>query len=288
MRRGFGVTRGRVSGRSFQAWVAALSLLQVVACRPAPSELVLVGTVERTEVEVSAPISERIVESPRARGDRVRAGDLLVRLDPSLAQADVAAAEAGLAGAQARVAVSDADWERARQLGRERVTSAQALDRARLARAEAHARLREAQAGLAASRVRLHELEIASPADGVLDQLPFDSGERVPAGAVVAVLLADGDPWVRVWLPERALASVGPGAAVTVHVDGVPGAHSGRVLDVSREPSFTPHYALTERERGHLVYETRVAIEGGAPLGLRPGIPAQVRLQLPEPDLALR
>jgi HlyD family secretion protein len=47
------------------------------------------------------------------------------------------------------------------------------------------------------------------------------------------------------------------------------------VLDVAREPEFTPHYALTERERVHLVYEARVAIED-SPTTLRPGIPAEV------------
>jgi hypothetical protein len=49
------------------------------------------------------------------------------------------------------------------------------------------------------------------------------------------------------------------------------------VLDVAREPEFTPHYALTERDRVHLVYETRVRIEN-APAELRPGVPAEVEL----------
>jgi HlyD family secretion protein len=53
----------------------------------------------------------------------------------------------------------------------------------------------------------------------------------------------------------------------------------GRVLDIAREPEFTPHYALTERDRVHLVYETRVEIED-APAGLRPGAPADVRIAL--------
>ena len=46
---------------------------------------------------------------------------------------------------------------------------------------------------------------------------------------------------------------------------------------MSREPEFTPHFALTERDRVHLVYETRVGIDG-APADLRPGVPAEVTL----------
>ena len=48
-------------------------------------------------------------------------------------------------------------------------------------------------------------------------------------------------------------------------------------MDVAREPEFTPHYALTEHDRVHLVYETRVRILD-PPDGLRPGVPARVRL----------
>jgi hypothetical protein len=53
------------------------------------------------------------------------------------------------------------------------------------------------------------------------------------------------------------------------------------VLDISREPEFTPHYALTERDRVHLVYETRVRIEN-APPQLRPGVPAEVTVLAPD------
>jgi len=53
----------------------------------------------------------------------------------------------------------------------------------------------------------------------------------------------------------------------------------GRVLHVSHQAEYTPHYALTERERVHLVFETRIAIEG-APAWLRPGLPAQVWLPI--------
>jgi HlyD family secretion protein len=96
----------------------------------------------------------------------------------------------------------------------------------------------------------------------------------------MAVLLADGKPWVRVWVPERAIARVAPGTPAEIAIDGLAAPLHGRVLDVAREASFTPHYALTERERVHLVYQTRVEIDD-APIHLRPGVPAEVRIALP-------
>jgi HlyD family secretion protein len=124
---------------------------------------------------------------------------------------------------------------------------------------------------------------VLAPVAGTVDQLPFDAGERVAAGAVVAVLLADGKPWVRVWVPERVVARVAIGTPATIRVDGFGAPMHGRVLDVAREASFTPHYALTERERVHLVYQTRIEIDDAPPV-LRPGAPAEVRLALPDAE----
>jgi HlyD family secretion protein len=254
-----------------------LAAVALVACGRPDDALVLVGTVERTLVEVGAPISETLVEVGVERGTAVRRGQLLARLDPTLAEADVAHAEAGVAAARTALAVAELDLGRAAQLHRARIATPQDLERAQLAREESGARLREAQARLAAARHRAEELVLLSPVDGVVDQIPFDPGERVPAGGVVVVVLDGAAPWIRVWTPEGRVAQVRPGTAARVHVDGVLAALTGRVLDVSREPEFTPHFALTERDRVHLVYETRVGIDA-APADLRPGVPAEVIL----------
>jgi HlyD family secretion protein len=63
-------------------------------------------------------------------------------------------------------------------------------------------------------------------------------------------------------------------------VQGLDGQFRGRLEDIAREPEFTPHYALTERERAHLVFETRIVIED-APPELRPGVAADVELTVP-------
>jgi HlyD family secretion protein len=257
--------------------LGSLAACALAACSGDRGELLLVGTVERTQVELVAPVSETLVAVNAERGERVEAGRVVVQLDPTFARAEVARAEAALAGARTAELVARQELERMRRLRTSRVASDQDLDRATLARDEATARLRDAEAQLAAARKREADLSLASPVDGVLDQLPFDAGERVPAGAVVAVILADAAPWVRVWVPEESYAKVVPGTPAEVRIDGIGRQLQGSVLDVSREPEFTPHYALTERDRVHLVYETRVRLLD-APPHLRPGVPAQVRI----------
>jgi HlyD family secretion protein len=277
-----GAPERRLSTRCAAALALVLPAL-ACCCGDEGSELLLVGTVERTLVELVAPASEQILQIAPERGQRVAQGDLLVQLDATLALADLASAEAEVARARSASRVATHDADRVRKLRAGGVVSEQELERAELAQEEADAQWRAAGAHLVAAQKRFNDLAIVSPVDGVVDQIPFDEGERVPAGSVVAVVLADGAPWVHVWLPERDHVRVGPGTPAEVRVDGLTHPLRGRVLDVSREPEFTPHYALTERERVHLVYETRVAIED-APADLRPGTPAEVWIDRSAPD----
>lgn len=263
--------------RALAGAVTALSLL--AGCRGDSDTLQLVGTVERTLVELSAATSEVIVAMPVERGTRVRAGDVVVQLDATITEAELAQAEAAVDGARTREAVSKRDLARAEDLGRRKVVAPDELDHSRMAWEEAAAALRESDARLAVARKRLADYTLASPVAGVVDQLPYDLGERVPAGAVVAVILQDETPWVRVWVPERALARLAAEAPAEVAIDGFARPFAGRVVEVAHEPEFTPHYALTERERVHLVYEARVLI-AGAPAELRPGAPATVTIRL--------
>lgn len=254
---------------------AALVLAALAGCRAAADRLQLVGSVERTLVEVSAALSEVIVALPVQRGQHVAAGEIVVRLDPTYAEAEVAQVEASVAGARTRQTVSQNDLARATNLVRRKVVAQEEFEHAQLAAEEASAALREGEARLRTARKRLADCTLQSPVDGVVDQLPYDLGERVPAGAVAAVILQDEAPWVRVWIPEPALARLATGAPAEVSIDGFDQPFAARVEDIAREPEFTPHYALTERERVHLVYEARVRL-ADAPAGLRPGAPATV------------
>ncbi|MEM8934419.1 MAG: efflux RND transporter periplasmic adaptor subunit [Acidobacteriota bacterium] len=240
-------------------------------------DLDLVGTVERRSIELAAPVSETLVEITVEEGQRVDAGQVIVRLDTEVASAELVAAEAARDAATAQLAEAEREFVRLEKLRQARVVAAQELDRARRARDEARATTAERAARVAQASKRLADLTIQSYAPGVVDQLPFEEGERVSAGGVVAVVVPDEAPWVRVWLPAREVARADTRAAAEVDVEGLDGTLAGVLEEVSREPEFTPHYALTERESAHLVYEARIRLTD-APDHLRPGLPARVRL----------
>lgn len=243
------------------------------------ADLQLAGTVERRALELAAPISEVIVELPVPVGGSVEAGQIVVQLDTTVATAELAAAEAAHAASEATLREAEGVFQRQANLKRSGVATQQALDGARRGRDEALALQAERAARIAQAKKRLEDLTVRAFAPGVVDQLPYDVGERPPAGGVVGVVSADEKPWIRIWLPSRVVALANANTRATVRVEGLAQHLTGQVSDIAREAAFTPHYALTERESAHLVYEAKVVLDD-APDGLRPGLPAQVRLTL--------
>jgi HlyD family secretion protein len=271
--------------RSIQSWLAtwravpvALVLLASTGCGGEVFELA--GTVERTTLEITAPVSEVIVEIPVDPGSRVVADQEVVLLDTEVAAAELKAFEASLAAAQASLVEAVDEYKRNAELSRRRVASQQELGRARRQRDEATAAVAERQARVLQAQRRLRDLTLRSPEAGVVDQLPFEAGERVPPGAVVAVVQTDENPWVRIWVPARAVSRLSSEARAEVKIEGLPDWYAGRIVEVARQPEFTPHFALTERESAHLVYRARVVLTD-APADLRPGLPARVKLIVP-------
>lgn len=266
--------------RIFPVLLIAVPFLGVSGCKKSDL-LQLAGTVERKTLELSAPISEVIVDILADEGERVEAGQIVVQMDIEVAEAELQAQESALAAAQALQTETEGEFKRQENLRRSRVVSEKSLDSARRQRDEALALVNEKKARVLQAQKRLTDLTVTSRDSGVVDQLPFEIGERVPAGGVVAVIISDEEPWVRVWFPARAVSRITVGSAAEVKVEGLERTLKGVLENISREPEFTPHFALTERESAHLVYETRVVLKD-APPELRPGIPAQVFIRIPK------
>lgn len=142
---------------------------------------------------------------------------------------------------------------------------------------QAKAELAAAQANVALQQQKLNDLTIVATRDGVLDSLPYHLGERVATNSVVAIVQADRSPYARVYVPETHRTGFAVGQIVNVHVDGVEITYEGKVRWIASEPSFTPYYALTEKERSRLMYLAEVDLPESA-MHLPSGLPTQVDL----------
>ena len=219
-------------------------------------------------------------------------------------QREIDEARAALAGADSALATDTREYERVRSLVERRLLSASSLDQARArrdasrsSREQADARLKlllegtrpeqvaQAEAAVARAKAGLAELEttasryvVRAPRAGLVEALPYEIGERPPAGAPVAVLLADGTPYARVYVPEPLRSAYAAGARTRLRIDGVAEPLAGTVRYVSAEASFTPYYSLTQKDRTRLSYLAEIAVDDPAAAGLPAGVPVQVTL----------
>ncbi len=215
---------------------------------------------------------------------------------------------ARLAGAESEVQNAQAEYERARTLEQRTFESAAKSDLLRSRRDSARARRDESRAALAALEhgstseeldqarsavnaaeaqvaeisIRRGRLSVRAPRPGRVDALPFELGERPPAGSVVAILLAADPPFARVYVPEPVRARIANGSRARIRVAGLDGELDGTVRTLSHEAAFTPYYALTQYDRGRLSYLAEVEIDGKAGTELPTGVPVEVRFELTE------
>ena len=141
---------------------------------------------------------------------------------------------------------------------------------------QAQASVAGAQARLERLRISAARVEIKAPGDGRIEALPYEAGERPPAGAPVVIMLAAGTLHARVYVPEPLRARVGPGLGARLRVDGVERELKGTVSFVSSEAAFTPYFSLTQRDRSRLVYLARVKVADQAGRDLPAGLPVEV------------
>lgn len=227
-----------VAARSICALVAllvpAVGHAEVVTVR---AEIRPLGAAVQAEASVeavhqatlAAQVPGRIVALAVDAGERVRTGQVLVRIDPAEAAAALAAAEAGVVQAETARVNAKADYERARSLVARRFLSESALDSARARHQAAEAQLDAAQAARAQAQAARAHTTIASPLDGLVAERHIEHGEMAQPGRA---LLTVYDPArmraVADLAPERLALLGAPPLQARVELGG-----GGRIVDAA-------------------------------------------------------
>ncbi len=239
----------------------------------------------------------------KANAEVVQARANLEKLQHGARTEELAAARARVAGARAALLESQAHHARIRDLQRDKLASQADFDKARATRDSNQASLQSAQeallvltngareedlraaeatlnatiAVLKSETRRLSDLSIVATRDGILDNLPWNLGERVTIGSPLAIVLAGKAPFARVYVPEPYRVKLKIGDTLVVHVDGIEKPVQGQLRWISNEPAFTPYYAMNQEERSRLMYLAEVQLPDSEQ-ALPNGVPAQVEL----------
>jgi RND family efflux transporter MFP subunit len=157
---------------------------------------------------LAAQVPGRVVDILVDAGDRVRRGQVLMRIDASEAAAAVAGAEAGVAQAETALANARADFERARSLLERKFVSQSALDQARTRYEAAQAQLRAATAARSQAAVVQAHAEILSPLDGVVAARHVERGEMAQPGRSLLTVYDPAAMRALVDLPQQGVAEL--------------------------------------------------------------------------------
>jgi len=127
--------------------------------------------------------------------------------------------------------------------------------------AQARASAAAASASAANAKARLDQMAVRAPAAGVVSALNLHVGDLVAPGAAVATIDENGEPFVRVYVPQSQLSRWQVGAAVMVRPDSSPSTTvPGTVEAVDAQAQFTPQNVQTADDRANLSFGVKVRI----------------------------
>jgi HlyD family secretion protein len=220
---------------------------------------------------------------------KVKAGDVLMTLDPSLLTAQADQSRASVASAQSSLDLARANAARTRALFDKTYISKQDLDQSVQTEAAAVAALKQAQALARKDQTNLGYTVIRSPISGVVVAREVDEGQTVAASFQTPELfkIAQDLSKMRIYasVAEADVGGIQTGQNARFTVDAFPGkSYSGTVSQIRLNPTTVQN-----------VVTYTVVVDAANPGELLPGMTAYVNIRTAEkadaikvPNAALR
>jgi RND family efflux transporter MFP subunit len=183
------------------------------------------GVVEAVrQTVVAAQVPGAVVQLDVKAGDRVRAGQVLLRLDARAADQGAAASDAQVQAARASLDLAAKDFERQKQLFQQNFISRAALERAesefKSTQAQVNAQL--AQAG--AARTQSGFYVVRAPFAGVVSELPVSLGDMAMPGRPLLTLYDPSALRVTASVPQTVAALLTTDQRPRLELPGLPAA----------------------------------------------------------------
>lgn len=218
------------------------------------------GTIETTQIAITPQTAGRIIEAPPNEGLQVKVGDVLYRLDPSMAKYQVDQAKSG---------------EKAASVNYTHVKNDTGSDSAQ--RAAAKAQLEQARIAVSMAQVQEGFTVIHSPLDGSIANIVAKVGENAVPGNTMAVVSNPTQLTVNIYVPENRIGEVKIGQPGTLTTDSTNN-YRVEVSFISSQAEFTPASIETKDQRIKLVFQVKCRIlEPDS--ALKAGMPADVVLK---------
>ena len=236
----------------------------------------------RTESRLSLRVGGKVTQRAVELGQRVKAGQLLVQVDPQDLRLGADAAKAALSAAEAQAAQASADLVRFKELRSQGFISEAELERHTTAERAAQASLRQARAQAGVQLNQAGYASLAAGAAGVITSVDVEPGQVVGAGQPVLTLAQDGPRDVVFAVPEdmgpTVRALIGKPAGIQVRRWGTTEWTAAKVREVAGATDSLTRTLLVKADIGELQAElgqtaavlvrTPTRIKGGIQLPL--------------------
>lgn len=272
------------------AWAAGLFLAAAALAEPVPVLTVapqlsaaafeLEGVVQAVrQATLAAQVGGNVISLPVKAGDRLKAGQLVARLDARDALAALQRNDAGVVQADGVLRNARQAADRARELRRQGFISQAALDTAETDLSTAQAGADQARAAQRQTALAQGYATLTAPFDALVLATHVEAGDLALPGRAVATLYAPGALRVVVQVPASRAAAARTAQRVSVRL---PDGSSARPAQQTFLPSTDPvsqtvelRLDLDTRSAGGLVPGQALAVqfEGAAAVANAPSAP---------------
>jgi membrane fusion protein (multidrug efflux system) len=180
--------------------------------------------------EISAPVVETLID----QGQRVNAGQLLIRLDDAAIRDMVLSARSAVTTAQANLIVAQHEQDRNDALLKAGAIAERMVEQSRAQVTAARAQLAMAQAQLASAEKQSSNTRITAPFAGIVSSRAVNAGDVVSPGTALVTVVDPSTMRLEASVPAEALGAVRLGAPVDFSVTGYPNRHfTGHVTRIN-------------------------------------------------------
>jgi RND family efflux transporter MFP subunit len=181
-------------------------------------------------VSISAQISGYIKALNVREGDKVKAGQILVQIDPTDAKQAYLQAQADLKDAEA-------DLKRFKELLASGAISSQKVDKAKL-------RYDVAKANVARAQNQLNYAEVRSPVNGVVVEKRLSVGDLASPGMPILAIEDPNSLLVSTYVSENYVSKIHEGDAVDITIESLHKTFAGTVRQVVQAADPVSHQFL--------------------------------------------
>lgn len=188
-----------------------------VSSSPVPNSDEYVATIKsRRSATLNPQVDGNLTAILVHSGDRVKAGQVLMQIDPMKQEATVQAQAATVQQKLAVYQYNQTEIERQRKLNAAGITSRDALDQAEQAYANSKADYASAQATLSTQEKQLGYYQIRSPFNGIVGDIPVHVGDYVSPTTLLTTVDENRDLEAYIYIPTERASQLRMGLPVEI------------------------------------------------------------------------